>query len=529
MTLPLLTLVTFAPLAGLVLLLFIDGKKIDAIRAIGLLFSFIPFLLSLAILFAHDAADPGFQLTEHVGWIQFGSIQIDYHMAVDGISVPMIVLTGLLGFIAGIASWSITDRAKEYWIFYLLLQVGMFGTFTSLDLFLFYIFWELVLVPMYFLIGIWGGPRREYAALKFFLYTLAGSVFMLLGFLALYVQLGTFQFPELAEQAGTLSPRFQALIFGALFLGFAIKVPVWPFHTWLPDAHVEAPTPISVILAGVLLKMGTYGFFRFSLPLAPAAAQDRTIMFALAVLGVVGIVYGAFVAFAQTDFKKLVAYSSVSHMGFVLLGLGGLSIAGVSGAYFQTFSHGILSGAMFLLVGVLYDRAHTRDMGAFGGLLAKVPVYGGILIFFSLGSLGLPLLSGFIAEFFVLLGSWKAFPWLVVIAGIGVVMTAAYMLTMLRKILLGPMDEKWNGLTEISAREKWTLIPLAAVTIALGVYPRLLMDVTDPSLSAMLQRTGVEVTLPSLADHAEIIATYESHQPTGMPTAHAAPETGEHH
>ncbi|MBN1476889.1 NADH-quinone oxidoreductase subunit M [Candidatus Sumerlaeota bacterium] len=505
---PLLTLVTFTPLVGLVILLFIRGQRLGAIRAVGILFSLLPFLISIAIFMGYEPTTPGFQMEENVPWISLPGVEICYHMGVDGVSVPMVLLTGLLGFVAAIASWGIRDRAKEYWVFYLLLQVGMFGTFVSLDLFLFYIFWELVLVPMYFLIGIWGGPRREYAAIKFFLYTLAGSVFMLIAFLFLYVKLGTFQIPELIEGARTLTLGVQTALFIALFLGFAIKVPVWPFHTWLPDAHVEAPTPISVILAGVLLKMGTYGFFRFSFPLCPDAVQQGWLMFALGTLGVVGIIYAAFVAFAQTDFKKLVAYSSVSHMGFVLLGLSGMTIAGFSGAYFQTFSHGILSGAMFLIVGVIYDRAHTRDMDAFGGLLTRVPVYGGILIFFALGSLGLPGLSGFIAEFFVLFGAFKLQPWLVVAAGVGVVMTAAYILTMIRRILLGPLNERWAELPEINTREMWTLIPLGVVTLAIGLWPRFLMDTTDPTLQGILNEVAPAHIETGLPNHEEILAGY---------------------
>ncbi len=514
MPLPLLTLVTFTPLLGLILILLTSGKRIALIRGLGILFSFLPFLLSILILRTHDTALAGFQLVENHAWIP--ALGIRYHLGVDGISVPMVLLTGLLGLVAAIASWNITDRAKEYWIFYLMLQVGMFGTFVALDLFLFYIFWELVLVPMYFLIGIWGGPRREYAAIKFFLYTLAGSVIMLIAFLFLRLECGTFQLPVLLESVPELTRGVQTFVFFAFFLGFAIKVPVWPFHTWLPDAHVEAPTPISVILAGVLLKMGTYGFFRFSFPMCPGAVEQRWVMLFLAILGVIGIVYGAAVALAQRDFKKLVAYSSVSHMGFVLLGMAGLTIAGMSGAYFQTFSHGLLSGAMFLLVGVIYDRAHTRDMDAFGGLLARVPIYGGLLYLFALGSLGLPGLSGFVAELLVFLGAFKALPVLVICAGTGVILTAAYTLTMIRRILHGPLNEKWKDLPEINGREIGALVPLAIVTLALGIYPRLLTDISNPALGDILHRVGAEVTAPG-PDH-EIILLDPAETPA--PSAH---------
>ncbi|NUP89493.1 MAG: NADH-quinone oxidoreductase subunit M [Candidatus Sumerlaeia bacterium] len=488
---PWLTLVTFTPLAGLVLILPVSGQRVSLIRGLGVLFSFLPVPLSLVILQAHDPQLPGFQLVERVAWIP--ALGIEYHLGVDGISVPMVLLTALLSALAALASWNITERAKEYWVFYLLLQVGMFGTFVAIDLFVFYIFWEIVLVPMYFLIGIWGGPRRQYAAIKFFLYTLAGSVVMLLGFLALYFasEPHTLSIPALLEQMPRTGRTFQCAVFIALFLGFAVKVPVFPFHTWLPDAHVEAPTPISVILAGVLLKMGTYGIFRLCYPMLPAGAQEFGLLFA--VLGTVAIVYAAFVAMAQRDFKKLVAYSSVSHMGFVLLGMAGFTLAGMSGAYFQTFSHGILSGAMFLVVGVLYDRAHTRDLDAFGGLMARMPVYGGLLILFSLGSLGLPGLSGFIAEFFSLLGAWQLRMPFVIVSGIGIVITAAFMLLVFQRVLLGPLNPRWAHLPEIGPREVLTLVPLAVITVALGLMPWLLTEITDPALDAILRASQVPV------------------------------------
>jgi NADH-quinone oxidoreductase subunit M len=485
---PWLTLTIFTPLVGLVAVLLVEGRRVSLIRGLGIVFSTIPLLLSFVILALHDPGNPSFQLIERHPWIP--QVGIEYHLGVDGISVPMILLTALLGFVAALASWNITDRAKEYWIFYLLLEVGMLGTFAAIDLFLFYVFWELVLIPMYFLIGIWGGPRREYSAIKFFLYTLTGSVFMLLGFLALYFtsQPHTFSLPDLIQQTGSFSPRFQSVVFLALFLGFAVKVPVVPFHTWLPDAHVEAPTPISVLLAGILLKMGTYGLFRMSWPLTPLGAHRWHML--LAILGVIAIVYTAFVAMAQRDFKKLVAYSSVSHMGFVLLGLAAFTPEAMSGAYFMTFSHGLLSAAMFLCVGVIYDRAHTRDLDAFGGLFARMPVYGGLLVLFGLGSLGLPGMSGFIAEFFVLLGALQPLPWLVIISLLGIVITAAYILLMFRRMLLGPLNPKWANLPEISVREIITLAPLGALTIALGVMPSLLMHITDPTLNLILGLVG---------------------------------------
>jgi len=499
MSFPILTFITFVPILGAVIILAVAKEKETLIKLIGIATTFVCLLLSLLILTQFNAQNPDFQMQEKLSWIP--ALNVNYYMGVDGISVPMVLLTALLSFLAAIASWNIGPRVKEYWVLYLLLETGMLGTFVSLDLFLFYIFWELMLVPMYFLIGIWGGPRKEYAAIKFFLYTLGGSVFMLVGFLALYFASmpHTFSIPELAAQAQNLTNalnrtlsffRFGGaqLVFLALFLGFAIKVPVFPFHTWLPDAHVEAPTPISVILAGILLKMGTYGFYRISHPILPQSARDFAIMFA--VLGIIGIIYGAFVAMAQQDFKKLVAYSSVSHMGFILLGMSAFTVAGWNGGYFQMFSHGLLTGGMFLLVGVLYDRAHTRDLNAFGGLGAKIPLYAGMLMVISLGSLGLPGMSGFVSEFMVLLGVYTTFPVYTIIAVIGIVLTAGYILYMLQRILLGPFNEKWSHLTEINNRELVTLIPLIILTILIGVYPALLLNLINPTMTALLTSIG---------------------------------------
>jgi NADH-quinone oxidoreductase subunit M len=343
---------------------------------------------------------------------------------------------------------------------------------------------------MYFLIGIWGGPRREYAAIKFFLYTLAGSLFMLLGILALYFnsEPHTFNWVELTKNNFSLG--FQKIGFIAFFFGFAIKVPIFPFHTWLPDAHVEAPTPISVILAGVLLKMGTYGFFRFSYPLFPdAAIYFQT---AMAVLGVIGIVYGGFVAMAQTDFKKMVAYSSVSHMGFVVLGLAACTLNGFNGALLQMFSHGLITAGLFLLVGVLYDRAHTRDMNAFGGISAQMPAYSGFLIFFSVASLGLPGMSGFIAEFLVLLGTFLYSKVFAALACVGIILAAGYLLLMMRRVLLGQLPEKWKKLTDINAREIITLVPLMVLILAIGVYPNIILPLMSPAVEALLSQLGVK-------------------------------------
>lgn len=483
MTSHLLSWIIFTPLIGAIAVLAAP-KKLS--RSIALATTLIVCGLSLCLLRGFNGMDPGLQMVEKFSWIP--QFNVHYFLATDGISMPMILLTALISFIACIASASITERQKEYYFLYLLLETGMMGTFLALDLFLFYIFWEVVLVPMYFLIGIWGGARREYAAIKFFLYTLAGSLFMLLGILALYFNSNphTFNWLELSQSHFSLG--FQKIMFFAFFFGFAIKVPVWPFHTWLPDAHVEAPTPISVILAGVLLKMGTYGFLRFSYALFPEGAL--WFQPAMGILAVIGIVYGGFVALAQTDFKKMVAYSSVSHMGFVLLGLAAFTQNGFNGALLQMFNHGTITGGLFLLVGVLYDRAHTRDMNAFGGLGAQVPVYSGLLIFFSMASLGLPTLSGFISEFLVLLGAYQYNKLYTALSCIGIILAAAYLLLMIRRVLLGPLNPKWSKLTEINAREIFTLVPLMILIVVFGLYPSPLLNLMVPTLKALLTKFG---------------------------------------
>ncbi|MBI2105072.1 MAG: NADH-quinone oxidoreductase subunit M [Candidatus Omnitrophica bacterium] len=478
----LLTWLLACPLIGMLVVLALPKTAVRAIRAAALLATGFALLLSLELLIAYQPAAAGMQFVERAPWIP--PLRIFYHLGVDGISLPLVILTALLGFLACIASYSIAERHKEYFALYLLLEVGMLGTFLALDLFLFYIFWELVLVPMYFLIGIWGGGRREYSAFKFFVYTLAGSLAMLLAILALYFRAHTFDLLELAAAGRTFELGFQQLLFLGFFLGFAVKVPIFPFHTWLPDAHVDAPTPGSVLLAGVLLKMGGYGFFRIAYPICPAAAMGFG--GAMACLGVINIVYGAFVAMAQTDFKRLVAYSSVSHMGFVLLGLASLTPEGLQGAMFQMVSHGVVTGAMFLLVGVLYDRTHTRELSAFGGLGARVPVYAGFLIFFSLASLGLPGLSGFIGEFLSLVGAFGVWRWQTVVSLLGIVAAAAYMLQVIQQVLLGPLNERWRELPDMTLREGLSLAPLLLVTLGLGVLPLALLEVQDGALQRLI-------------------------------------------
>jgi NADH-quinone oxidoreductase subunit M len=470
------------PVAGLLLILALPRTAVRLIRGVALASTGLALLVALALLGAFHPGLPGVQFVERLPWIP--PLHIFYHVGVDGISLPLVVLTALLGFLACLASTSITERRKEYYALYLLLEVGMLGTFLALDLFLFYIFWEVVLVPMYFLIGIWGAGRREYSAFKFFLYTLAGSLAMLLAILALYVQARTFDLLELAKVGPLLAPALQRLLFLGFFLGFAVKVPIVPFHTWLPDAHVDAPTPGSVLLAGILLKMGGYGFFRIAYPICPDAAVG--LGWAMAALGMINIVYGAFVAMAQTDFKRLVAYSSVSHMGFVLLGLSSLTPEGLNGAMYQMVSHGLITGGMFLLVGVVYDRTHTRALEEFGGLGARMPVYAGYLTFFSLASLGLPGLSGFVAELLSLIGAFGVWRWQTIVSVLGVVVAAAYMLKVIQQVLLGPLKERWRTLPDMTRRERASLTPLLVLVLLLGLLPVALLRLQDASLQQLL-------------------------------------------
>jgi NADH-quinone oxidoreductase subunit M len=484
MAFPILTATVFTPLVGIIVVLLLPERWVNGIRAVAVAFTAAALGFSIWALATFDPKITGaMQLEELHRWIP--SVDIFYHLGIDGLSMPLFILTTLLSFLAAIASFSIKERIKEYFALYLLLEMGMLGVFVALDLFLFYVFWEVMLVPMYFLIGIWGGERREYAAIKFFLYTLLGSVVMLLGILALYFtsQPHTFDMLELMRQQGTFVRAFQIIVFLAFYVGFAIKVPVFPFHTWLPDAHVEAPTAISVLLAGVLLKMGGYGLLRVSYPILPQGAH--WFVWPLAILGVINIVYGSLVAMAQKDLKKLIAYSSVGHMGFVLLGAAAMTPTGLNGAVMQMFNHGIITGALFLLVGVLYDRAHVRDINAFSGLGVRVPVYVGIMSFTMFASLGLPGLSGFVSEFLSLVGSFPVFPVLVIISGAGIIITAAYFLWTIRRMFLGELTPRWENLPDINFRELVTVVPLMILMVLIGVYPSVLIKLMDPALTEL--------------------------------------------
>ena len=481
-----LSLMTFIPLLGAVAVLLLPGNSPNAIRYTATGFTVPPLLMGIWLFGAFDRTQAGFQFVEHFKWIP--SFNIEYYVGVDGISITMVLLSALLCFLCMIASFGIEKALKGYFAMFLLLDAAMMGVFVSLDFFLFYIFWELMLLPMYFLIGIWGGPRREYAAIKFFLYTLAGSVLMLVAMLALYFHQTphTFDMTKLAASAALYSTEMQTVLWIALFIGFAIKIPAFPFHTWLPDAHVEAPTAISVILAGVLLKMGTYGILRINYMILPEATGRLAFWF-LAALGTFNIIYGALCAMAQKDLKKLVAYSSISHMGYVMLGMASFTPQGIQGAVLQMFNHGTVTAMMFLLVGVIYDRAHHRDIEGFGGLSQAMPIYTGFagLAFFA--ALGLPGLSAFISEVLVLLGAWQQYPILTVISASAVILTAGYVLWMMQRVFLGKLNEKYVNIAEINGREMFTLVPLGIIVIILGVYPHFVIDLTSASLNSLNQ------------------------------------------
>jgi NADH-quinone oxidoreductase subunit M len=476
----LLSVITFLPLVGaLVLLLPAFGRKEreNAVRFVANGFGIAGFLVSLPLWFGFDREAAGFQFVERAAWIP--SIGVQYLLGVDGISALLILLTTLLGAIAILSSWTaVTERVRAYYVFLLLLQTGMIGVFCALDMFLFYVFWEVMLVPMYFLIGIWGGARRLYAAIKFFLYTLVGSVVMLLGILGLYFHsktlpayaaTGTFDYTAwLAMQPPA---DLQFWVFLAFFLGFAIKVPMFPFHTWLPDAHVEAPTAGSVILAGVLLKMGTYGFVRFSLPLLPQATLDAVPW--MATLSIVAIVYAGLVTLVQKDMKKLVAYSSVSHLGFVTLGTFALNPLGLEGSVLQMVNHGLSTGALFLIVGIVYERRHTREIAAYSGLAHVMPVYATLTLVVFLASMGLPLLNGFVGEFLILQGAFAANRVWACWAVLGVVLGAAYLLWLYQRVFWGKVTHEENqNLKDLGARELATLVPLVVLCFWIGLYPK---------------------------------------------------------
>ncbi|HVR40320.1 MAG TPA: NADH-quinone oxidoreductase subunit M [Thermoanaerobaculia bacterium] len=502
---PILSIVTFVPLIGAVFIIFaVNRENSRAIKFWATFWAAVDFIISIPLWLAFDPKKPGvenFQFTEKWDWIP--SLGVKYIMSIDGIALLLILLTTLTGVIAIYSSFSaIKHREKEYYVLLLMLQTGMIGTFCAMDFFLFYVFWEVMLVPMYFIIGIWGGPRKLYAAIKFFLYTLAGSVLMLLSILALYFYndggipflniagLGngsTFEVLQFHKIGHLIPPTLQFWIFLGFFFGFAIKVPMFPFHTWLPDAHVEAPTAGSVILAAVLLKMGTYGFIRFALPILPDGT--RQLLPWVVALSIIGIVYGALVSLVQKDMKKLVAYSSVSHLGFVMLGMFALNPMGLRGAVLQMVNHGISTGALFLLVGIIYERRHTRMIAEYGGLAKQMPMYATLFLIAALSSMGLPALNGFIGEFTILLGAanrsivWASF------ASLGIVLGAAYLLWLYQRVFWGPLDNPENQkLRDLNFRELATLVPLVILMVWIGIAPKVFFDTIEEPVNYIVRQ-----------------------------------------
>jgi len=484
-----LILVTFFPLLGVLALLFINGEQKNTLRWTALGTSLVTLVLSLWAFFfsgQYNTASGDLQLVVNLPWVPLWNIR--FYLAADGLSILLVLLTTFLTPLAILSTWTaVEERVKDFMLFFLLLEVGMTGVFVAQDLFLFYIFWEFTLVPMYFLIGIWGGPRRLYASVKFFLYTMAGSLLMLLAILWLGINLGTFSTPDLI---GKVPAAAQMLLFVAFTAAFAIKVPMWPLHSWLPDAHVEAPTAGSVILAGVLLKMGTYGFLRFNLPLFPQAALQAAPV--IGWLAVIGILYGAAVSYAQKDVKKLVAYSSVSHLGFVMLGMFALNPQGVEGSILQMINHGISTGALFLLVGMIYEQTHTREISVYGGLWKITPLFGSLMLIVSLSSMGLPGLNGFVGEFTILLGAFgsQAYGsyWFAMLSAIGVILAAIYILYMFQKMFLGPAGEitHHHTLRDLNTREVITLLPLIIFIFWIGLYPQPFFDLIHPAVEKLL-------------------------------------------
>jgi len=524
---PILTWLTFLPILGMIFILLVPSGKDEGskqvsntiIRWIAVIVTMIQLILAIIVMFAYNNTLSGvnelssFQFVEKIPWIKatfplVGQFKVEYFIGIDGLSAPMILLTALVCFVAVFPSFNIEKAVKGYFAMYLLLDTGMMGVFVALDFFLFYVFWELMLLPMYFLIGIWGGPRKEYAAIKFFIYTLVGSVFMLLVMIGLYFSVGSFNMLDMMDLTKYLQgsifegtgTTIRYIAFMALFIGFAIKVPSVPFHTWLPDAHVEAPTPISVILAGVLLKMGTYGMMRIAFPMFPDAVGYFQSF--IAIVGVVSIIYGALCALGQhkvgmKDFKKLIAYSSVSHMGYVVLGMASMRPEGMAGAIFQMFNHGTITSMLFMIVGVIYDRSHKRGLDDFGGLANKMPVYTGVMSIAFFAAIGLPGLSGFISEAMVFLGAFKTYPVYTIISGFGIILGAAYMLWTLQKIFFGKLPEKWAGPwdptgkkykhDDLNAIELTAFVPLALVIIYLGIVPSPMINMMSASVNQLIE------------------------------------------
>jgi len=517
---PILSWIIFLPLIGLIPILILDSRHKSAIRWTALIITLLNFILSLILIANFDSSTPKMQFVEKARWIK--AIGSNYHVGVDGISILLVLLTTFMSVIAIAATWnSITEKVKGFMAAFLILETGMLGVFLSLDLFLFYIFWEVMLLPMYFIIGIWGGKRRIYAAIKFMLFTMAGSLLMLLAIIYLYFMhyriagSGTFDLNLLMSMP--IAHSTQLWLFGAFALAFAIKVPMFPFHTWLPDAHVEAPTAGSIILAAVLLKMGTYGFLRFCLPLFPDAVFQ--LMPLIAILALIGIVYGGLVSAVQNDIKSLVAFSSVAHMGFVMLGMFALNPQGISGSIIQMINHGVSTGALFLLVGMIYERRHTRLIEDFGGLAHVMPWYAVGFMIVALSSIGLPGTNGFVGEFLILLGMFKTNMTFAIIGTTGIIIAAVYMLWMIQRVFFGECAKDENrSLNDISWRERWILIPFIVMIFWIGFYPKPFLKIIEPSVNNLINTVQVKHTNPIMQTgiinpnnkHVQIIETGES-------------------
>ena len=529
---PLLSLILLVPLVGAIILLFVDRRRDDTIRWIANIVASLGFLVSLPLWFWYDSANPDWQFVERAPWIP--SIGAEYFLGVDGFSSLLVLLTTLMGMIAILSSWTaITERVKEYYIFLLVLQTGMIGAFITLDFLLFFLFWEVMLVPMYFLIGIWGSDNRLYSAIKFFLYTLVGSVVMLLGILAVYFYqysvTGVYTFDVTQFHELNMPVDLQWWVFLAFFLGFAVKVPMFPFHTWLPDAHTDAPTAGSVILAAVLLKMGTYGFIRFSLPILPEATVSFVPL--IAGLSIVGIIYGALVALSQSDWKRLVAYSSVSHMGLVMLGMFALTPVGITGSIVQQINHGISTGALFLIVGIVYERRHTREISEYGGLSKTMPVFAAVFLIMTMSSIGLPTLNGFIGEILILQGVFVVSKWWAAVAATGIVLGAAYMLWLYQRTMFGTIDNPKNeGLADLNMRELATFVPLIILAVWIGLYPSPFLRRLETSVERVMTRVNADYAPQNVMavcqddpSHAEVRLAKESERVDGV-VAEACPD-----
>ena len=495
---PVLSLLTWLPLLGAGFILTTRGEEAvvaQTARWTALWTSLVVFLISLVLWVRFDVTDPGLQFTENGAWLP--QFNVGYRMGVDGISVLFILLSTALTPLCILASWeAITTRVREYMLAFLVLETMMVGMFAASDFVIFYVFFEGVLIPMFLIIGIWGGARRVYASFKFFIYTFAGSVLMLLALLAMWNYAGTTDMVELA--ANRFPPRMQTWLFLAFFASFAVKVPMWPVHTWLPDAHVEAPTAGSVILAGVLLKMGAYGFIRFSIPMLPEASQTFAPM--MLALGVIAVLYTSAVAFAQTDMKKLIAYSSVAHMGVVIIGLFTFNVQGIQGALFQMLAHGVVSAALFLCVGVIYDRIHTRDIVRYGGLATRMPAYALFFLLFTMASVGLPGTAGFVGEFLVLVGAFKVSFWLALLGSAGMILGAVYMLYLYRRIVFGTITrDDLRGILDLSPREIAIFTPLIALTLWMGIYPSSFTQFFDVTVHALVEHHTTALTAHRLA------------------------------